>query len=329
MSRHLVALYLLPAALAAAAGELRLETIWDVAIGPLDPKSFFRAAVCPDGTVALTSGSELSIFSSDSRLVGRYRGHKVLDGAAVVGCDGGHVFLTGADSFANAGWLHAVRIGQEGLTVAWSRFVSGMTARVVVSEGQIWTLGLAHAGGGSHVCLRRFRLEDGKPLEIPELGLPPRLAAYSDAAGLLSQGALLVRAGDLLLLPANPLQLWRFSPQGALLGVKRPRGTQMEEVDLLALWTTNTPTGHVGRDRIQNAVALPDGSVVVQIIAGLRPGGDRSWLEVLDPNLEQVIARIPVTRRFGILLGSDREGYLYSSDPYVKAATLVKSRLVR
>lgn len=83
------------------------------------------------------------------------------------------------------------------------------------------------------------------------------------------------------------------------------------------------------RGRIQNAAALPDGSVVLLIIADLRPGGDRSWLEVLEPDLEQVIAGIPVPRRFGILLGSDREGYLSSSDPYVRAATLVKSGLVR
>lgn len=127
MSRHLVVLFLLSGALAVAAEEPRLETVWDLAVGPFDPKSFFRAAVCPNGTVALTSGSELSLFNPDGRLAGKYRGHKVLDGAAVMGCYGEQVILTGAGSFAQAGWLRTVRIGQEGMTVNWSHLVSGLT----------------------------------------------------------------------------------------------------------------------------------------------------------------------------------------------------------
>ncbi len=207
--------------------------------------------------------------------------------------------------------------------MAWSRYLSSATMRVLVTDGQIWVLGLARTGD-SHAALRRFRVDDGKPLGPPRLGLPP-LVVSSTAARFFREGVLLRRRGDILFLPANPLQLWRFAPRGKFLDVKRPAGTGLGEVELQSVWYGQAQR-RTAYDRIQNGATLPDDTVVVQIIAGLRPRADRSWLEVIAPDLQRAVARIPVTRPFGILLGSDREGYLFSSDRYIESATLVESR---
>lgn len=321
-SEMLLILTLMWASLAQG-GELQLEVLRRTSIGLLPETGLTRASVCPNGMAVVTHDSgELTLVDAGGRILIRRHALPELAGALASACDDqGELYIS-----ANGGMVRVYSVASSGeLTPRRSFRIGGGPNRFLLSGDELYVVGLARAGSSS-VFLRRFRASDGEFLGAPVLDLP--LGRGAQINQLLLNGSLLRRPNrnEVLYVPANPLAFWIFGAGGRTLGRKRPSGSRLQDADL-GVVPGVLPINWSAFDWVRNVAALPDGAVVAQIILGNRPGGNQSFLEVFDKELNGVTGRIPVPFDFGFLLGADREGYLYAANLRTGGSSILKVRL--
>ncbi len=305
-------------------GEFQLEVIQRTSIGVLPETGITRASVCSNGMVVVTHNSgELTLVDGQGRVLLHRRVFAELEGAVASGCDDrGNLYISAKD-----GMVRVYSVSSSGEPALQRSFrIAGGPNRFLLSGHQLYVVGLARAGNKS-VFLRRFRVPDGELLGVPTVELS--LGRGAQLNQLLLNGSLLrlPDRDEVLYLPANPLEFWSFDASGRALARKRPVGSELQDAELGALLGA-TPVNWKAFDWVRNGAVLSDGRVLVQIILGNRPGGNRSFLEIFDAELNAVAARVPVSFDFGFLLGADRSGHLYSANLRIGGSSVVKTRLV-
>ncbi len=202
----------------------------------------------------------------------------------------------------------------------------GLPMRFVLVDGVLWVIGAAtvRLPEPRPGYVRRFRTT-GEFLDAPEVPLPvvrgQSLVTVFGHGGLFYQPA----RRRVVYVPANPFRFFCFDLAGRLVAVRDPLGTRHENADFAGivpgpvLWSTV--------DWVHNAIALPDGRVAVQVIKGARPGGDVSFLEIDDEDLNLIERDIPIPYHLGYLLGADRDGRLCFGNFQVIGASIAKARV--
>lgn len=301
---------------------LKAEIIWRTSIGTLEERVNHRGCVCADGTLVVTySNGAVTVIDAGGSVLALRSPVPELQGALASVCEGDTLYVSTSQSAA----VRLFRIGPGGrLTLLRSFPMTGAPNRFALLDGKLWVLGMARVGN-SHVPLRRFTAQ-GEFLDVPEVPLAAMSGGLVNQ--LVLQGSLTVHPSrqQVIYVPANPFRFFCFSPDGRLAESKAAAGTRHEEADLsgLAPWAVRWSY----YDWVRNVVCLPDGRLVAQIIKGARPGGDASFLEIYDRNLDLVARDIPVPFDMGYLFGADAAGYLYFVNLRILGASALKVRLI-
>lgn len=320
MNRLLAFHSVLALASGVASGQPRLDIIWRTPIGALEERVNHRGCVCPNGTMVLTySNGAATLIDSTGTVVALKISMPELAGAVASVCHNDTVYIS-----AEPPHVRVLRISAgPDLTVSRSFTMAGAPNRFVLHDQTLWVLGMARVGE-SNVPLRRFTIS-GAFLDAPEIGEP--LVRGQVINQLLLQGSLVFHPTrqQVIYVPANPFRFFCFDLDGRLVQSKVAVGSRHEEADLSGL--AAGPVRWSFFDWVRNVACLPDGRIVAQVIKGARAGGNVSYLEVFDQNLDLAARDIPIPFDMGYLLGSDAVGDLYFANLRIMGASVLKVRL--
>lgn len=306
-----------------ALGQTGLEIDWRAMIGTLEERVDHRGCVCPDGATLVTFGNgAYSLIDNDGRLLAHRVRRPELAGALACACqDDGTIYL-----WSDPATTHVLRLaGSEPVPQRTFR-MPGLPMRFVLVDDVLWVMGAAtvRLPEPRPGYVRRFRTT-GEFLDAPELPLPAvrgqSLVTVFGHGGLFYQPA----RRRVVYVPPNHFRFFCFDLTGRLVAVRDPQGTRHENADFAGI--APGPVLWSAVDWVHNAIALPDGRVAVQVIKGARPGGDVSFLEIYDEELNLIERDIPVPYNLGHLLGADRDGRLRFGNFRVMGASIVKVRL--
>lgn len=314
----------------AGSADYRLEVIQRIPAAAARERGLHRVAVCPDGTWVIThnSGSATVVDAGGSvRFSGS--GLEALAEVTASTCDAANQLWTGG-----AGTIRRFEISSSGEPRLQQTIRAGGGANRILAAGdQLYLLGLARINE-KHVILRRFSLRDGAPAGVIPVDLP--VWSGKTVNQLVLNGSLFIAGQDLIYVPANPFEFWRFDRDGRRLEVKRPKLPHFENADLdgLRLGPARPPRSF---DWAFNALPLPDGRIVVQLMKGTDPErppattAPNNFLAVFDSNLELLAGNVPADGigTAALMIGSDSSGNLCFSDLSVSgSSSLIKARLV-
>jgi hypothetical protein len=336
-----IVLLMAPLWIAAAAGTTRagyeIEVLQRIPLGVLPATGLYRSACCPDGSCAILHNSG-SVIVVDGEGTIRFNQTNVPEftEATACACDAANRLWVGA-----AGLIKSFELTPAGKPRLIQTFqASGAIHRILVTGDQIYVLGQARAAGAD-VLLRRFRKADGTFLgAVPlEAGRRP-WSSFTELgdlrAQLLVNGSLVPFGDGLLYIPANPLELRRYGSQGQPVDTQRPLVRRFRSVDLDHFSSSNGPGVLAELDWVMNALPLPDGKILVQMLTRVPSSSPEAatepevYLALFDSNLELLTEDIrldPATLP-GSLAGIDRAGQLCFTE-IVSGGTswLLKARL--
>jgi hypothetical protein len=315
----------------ASGGAWRLEVVQRIALGAVQERGIYRVATCPNGLSVVThSGGSVMAVSAEGVILFNRAGMKEVAGATASACDAeNRLWLAGDGKVQRFEFTPS-----GGLRLLSALRVDGGVNRILIAGSQLYLLGLAKSDD-AHVILRRFLLPGGDPLGVLKIDLP--LWCGNKVNQLLLNGSLLLAGERVVYSPANPFEFWIFDRDGRRLEIKQPRLAHFGHVDVEALRQA-PPLRWRMVDWAFNAVSLPDGAIVVQMMKGndapRPPEGTapNNWLAVFDGNLD-LVADLITADELGsatLLAGADASGNLYFAHLNVPlGGELFKVRLAR
>jgi hypothetical protein len=300
---------------------LQLEHV--TAIGQIRPDGITRAGVCPDGLAFVThSSGKLTAVGSSGAMVLDLTGVAEIEGVIGGTCDDDNrLFLSGGN-----GRLNIFRFAPEGqLKLERSLKIAGQQNRLLVTKSDLYVLGYSKVGGDI-VPLRRFRLSDGAYLGPVPTNQPVEVEGRGNQLAINGSIMWHPKRQEMLYIPANPLMAVYFEPGTGAVKKLVPRVSNVQAADLSGV-SSSGALNWSDFDWAFNSTVLPDGRIVVLVRKGRLSGQPDLALELFTADLD-LIARIPVPREFGLLIGSDRDGILYFAKLDVaKGGTIAKVRL--